>query len=105
MCIRDSEQSFALVMHNSGKEPVYFFAVPHVVRPGTSSTGLHFECLCTGKIYKVPPGAYWYRIVRLQADKNFRAHAVELTHSLVGVSATDATGIYRGQLHATALDH
>jgi hypothetical protein len=95
----ESEKAFAMVVHNTTKEAVYFFAVPHVIRPAASSLGLHFECLCTGKIYKVPPGAFWYRIVRLQTDKTFHAAVAELEHSIIGVSAAEANGIYKNQLH------
>jgi len=100
-----SERSLVLVMHNPQKKPFYFFAVPHVAHPGTSSVGLHFECLCTGKIYKVPPESYWYRVVRLQSDPSFKSQNVELRHSLVGVKSEEAQGIYRKQLHETSLAH
>ncbi|MGZ3683971.1 MAG: hypothetical protein ACXVCI_08965, partial [Bdellovibrionota bacterium] len=96
----ESERAFAMLVHNTTKDPVYFFAVPHLIRPAASSLGLHFECLCTGKIYKVPPGAFWYRIVRLQTDKTFQAAAAELEHSIIGVSAADANGLYKNQLYA-----
>ena len=92
--------AFVLVTENTTKEDVYFFAVPHELNPHHASAGHYFECLCIGRLYKVPPGKFWYRIVRLNLNKSFKTlSGFTITHQIIGVSKAEALGKYKDQLY------
>lgn len=91
-------RSFVLLMKNDSDKDRYFFAVPHLVKPGSAALGHHFECLCNHSVFKVPRGHSWYRIVRLQLSKHFSAASIELTHSIVEVSEAEVQTTYAGKV-------
>ncbi len=88
-----SAKTFVLVMHNPGKTPVAFFAAPHVVHPAEHSLGFKFQCLCINHVFVVPPGEYWYRVVKLLLYSGFRGDALSVRHSVVGVDPKDAARV------------
>lgn len=100
----DTEVPFALVLKNDSTDTLYFFAVPHVASPPEASAGIYFECLCNHRIFAVPPGMTWYRIVRLQSDKLFGAKKLELKHSMVRVKEQEALTVYRKKLYEYGTD-
>lgn len=96
----NSSQPAVLVVENTTDQDLYFFAVPHELRPHEASTGHYFECLCIGKLYKVEAKKTWYRIVRVNLDKNFSGKkSFEIEHQIIGVSKNDALGKYRERLY------
>lgn len=89
-----------LIVENPSDKDVYFFAVPHEMNPSTASAGHYFECLCIGKVYKIPPKSTWYRIVRINLDKSFqKVKAFEIMHKLVGVEKREAETKYKSRLY------
>ena len=92
--------AFVLLTENTTKEDVYFFAVPHELNPHHASAGHYFECLCIGRLFKVPPGKFWYRIVRLSLNNTFKTlSGFKISHQIIGVSRAEALGKYKDQLY------
>lgn len=85
------KKQFVLVWKNESDKPVYFFAAPHQVNPQEWSLGFKFHCLCTNHVYSAQPGEYWYRVVELDLDKNYQGTNLDITHSLIAVSADRQT--------------
>lgn len=79
-------KEFLIGMENTLATPIYFFAAPHVVQPPQYSLGFKFKCLCINHAFTIPPGKFWYRIVRLNIDKDFRGDEFVLKHDLIGIS-------------------
>jgi len=95
-----SSTSAILVVENKTDEELYFFAVPHVLNPHHASAGHYFECLCNSKVYRVPPGKFWYRIVRVNLNSSFqKIKAFEINHQIVGIAKSQALGEYKDQLY------
>lgn len=84
---RGSERTVVLVYKNTGTKKIYFFAAPHAARPVRAALGFEFKCLCINHTYEVEPGEYWYRVVRLDLDKNFEGGELILTHDLATVNS------------------
>lgn len=83
-----SKKTFVLVMHNTTKQPLHFFAAPHHVNPPTASLGFKFKCLCVNHAFKVPSGAFWYRVVQLQLSGKYRGgENLTIMHDLIGIDA------------------
>jgi hypothetical protein len=100
LAAKESSTSAVLVIHNPTDRDLYFLAVPHEVHPAHSSTGHYFECLCIGRLFKVPAKQYWYRIVRINLDKNFsKLSRFKIEHKITGVSETEALGKYKDLLY------
>lgn len=89
---------FVLVIKNESDKDKYFFATPHVVHPEHSALGYHFECLCNHNIFKVPAKSTWYRVVRLQIWKEYKAKKLGLIHTIVGVPEQDALTKFKARL-------
>lgn len=81
---------FILVMKNETQKPIHFFAAPHVVDPPAYSLGFKFKCLCVNHVYTIAPGEIWYRVVRLLLSPKFVGDSINVTHTLIGVSADRA---------------
>ena len=79
-------KEFILGLQNNTDKPVYFFAAPHSVNPPQYSLGFKFKCLCINHAFTVAPGEFWYRVVRLNIDKDFRGDAFSIKHDLIGIS-------------------
>lgn len=83
-----SNKTFVLVIRNTTKQPLYFFAAPHQVSPAAASLGFKFKCLCVNHAFKVAPGAIWYRVVQLQLAEKYRGEGtLEIVHDLIGIDA------------------
>ncbi len=80
------KKRFVLAMENPGKEPVYFFAAPHIVQPDYLAFGFKFKCLCVNHAFEIPPGGVWYRVVELRLSEDFIGDQIEITHSLVSLT-------------------
>ena len=78
-------QRFALVMHNTTRETLYFFAAPHVMTPEENTLGLKFLCLCINQAFQVKPGHVWYRVVELQVDEAHQGRTLRATHRIIGL--------------------
>ncbi len=79
-------KEFILGVKNTIDKPVYFFAAPHSVQPPQYSLGFKFKCLCINHAFTVKPGQFWYRVVRLNIDKDFRGDSFVIKHELIGIS-------------------
>jgi hypothetical protein len=82
---RGSHKILVLVYENKTAQPVYFFAAPHNVAPPESSLGLKLKCLCINQAFEVGPGESWYRIIEVQASKNFLGEGFEIKHTIVAI--------------------
>jgi hypothetical protein len=95
-----NSQSVVLTLKNNSDRDIYFFAVPHEVNPHNASAGHYFECLCIGRLYKVPPQKTWYRIVRINLNKYFESiKEFTISHKIVGVTASEANSKYKDMLY------
>lgn len=79
-------KEFILGMQNNTDKPIYFFASPHSVDPPQYSLGFKFKCLCINHAFTIKPGEFWYRVVRLNIDKDFRGSAFAIKHDLIGIT-------------------
>jgi hypothetical protein len=79
-------KEFILGVKNPTDKPVFFFAAPHSVQPPQYSLGFKFKCLCINHAFTVKPGEFWYRVVRLNIDKDFRGDSFVIKHELIGIS-------------------
>lgn len=77
------DKIFVLVYRNVRDKPVRFFAAPHRLSPEEASLGFDFACLCMNHIYTVPKGYYWYRVVKLSLDDDFKGRSLDVRHTLV----------------------
>src|SRR2546422_10520907 len=82
---RGGHKILVLVYENKTAQPVYFFAVPHNVSPPESALGLKIKCLCINQAFEVGSGDLWYRIIEVQASKNFIGEGFEIKHTIVGI--------------------
>jgi hypothetical protein len=94
-----TSRSFALVIDNKSGSDLYFFATPHVIHPGEAAHRHRFECLCNSKVFKVPKGRVWYRIVRFDLEKDFDKPELEATHTIVGLSEKEVQSKYQKALY------
>ncbi len=89
-----------LIVENKTDQDQYFFAVPHELHPPDASVGHYFECLCVGKVYKIPSKKIWYRIARINLDKTFQnMKKFEIDHKIVGIKKADALTKYAERLY------
>ncbi|MFN7904153.1 MAG: hypothetical protein ACK5P5_03125 [Pseudobdellovibrionaceae bacterium] len=96
---RDSSFSAVLVVKNTTKQDVYFFAVPHEVSPIEASLGHQFFCLCKNLVFKVPPGKVWYRVVNLEISPEFmNIDKFKIEHQIIGISRVEALTQYKNLL-------
>ncbi|HMV42189.1 MAG TPA: hypothetical protein PK079_14420 [Leptospiraceae bacterium] len=79
-------KEFILGMQNQTDKPIHFFAAPHSVDPPQYSLGFKFKCLCINHAFTVKPKEFWYRVVRLNIDKEFRGDSFTIKHDLIGIS-------------------
>lgn len=79
-------KEFILGLQNNTDKPIYFFAAPHSVTPAQYSLGFKFKCLCINHAFTVKPGEFWYRVVRLNIDKDFRGSVFSIKHEMIGIS-------------------
>jgi hypothetical protein len=85
-----ANRAMALVIKNTGKSAVYFYAVPHTVQPAASSLGQLFECLCNGHVYKIGPGKSWVRIARLSYRPNAsKIQSLSIKHEIIGLTEAE----------------
>jgi hypothetical protein len=98
--LRDGSTPFALVIENTADTDYYFFAVPHELNPHHASAGHYFECLCNGRVFKVPAKSTWYRIVRLNLNKSFqKIDKFEISHQIVGLEKNEVMLNYKERLY------
>ncbi|MBC7420965.1 MAG: hypothetical protein H7328_09580 [Bdellovibrio sp.] len=91
---------FALVIENPSSEDYYFFAVPHELNPHHASAGHYFECLCNGRVFKVPAKSTWYRIVRLNLNDSFQnLKTFEINHQIIGLQKNEVLLNYKERLY------
>jgi hypothetical protein len=91
---------FALTIENTSSEDYYFFAVPHELNPHHASAGHYFECLCNGRVFKVPAKSTWYRIVRLNLNESFQnIKKFEINHQIVGLKKSEVMLNYKDRLY------
>ncbi|MCP5467718.1 MAG: hypothetical protein H7A32_00425 [Deltaproteobacteria bacterium] len=83
----NKSKRFILVMKNNSSKTLHFFAAPHELSPPELSLGFKFKCLCLNHVYKIPPGEYWYRVVEIHLDDNFKNKEVNVTHDLIKVDS------------------
>ena len=96
----NSSKPAVLVIENKSAQDVYFFAVPHQVDPVTASAGHFFECLCIGKVYKIPKNSIWYRIVRINLNSSFqKASHFKIEHQIIGLSEKEVQESYSDRLY------
>lgn len=89
-----------LIMKNDSDQDVYFFAVPHEMNPHHASAGHYFECLCIGRVYKVPKKSVWYRIVRINLNNSFeKLKSFEINHKLIGLTKAQVDEQYKDRLY------
>ncbi len=95
-----SATPFALLIKNPGPKDYYFFAVPHELNPHQASAGHYFECLCIGKVFKVPAHSTWYRIVRLNLNESFQnIKNFEINHQIIGLEKSEVLRNYKDRLY------
>ena len=95
-----SSTAFALLIENPGPKDYYFFAVPHELNPHQASAGHYFECLCIGKVFKVPAHSTWYRIVRLNLNESFQnIKKFEINHQIIGLEKSEVLLNYKDRLY------
>lgn len=79
-------KEFVLGMQNNTDKPIFFFASPHNVQPPQYSLGFKFKCLCINHAFTIKPKEFWYRVVRLNIDKDFRGDSFIIKHDLIGIT-------------------
>lgn len=79
-------KEFVLGIQNTSNTPLYFFAAPHSVQPPEYSLGFKFKCLCINHAFSIKPGEFWYRVVKLNIDKDFRGKEFSIKHDIIGIS-------------------
>jgi hypothetical protein len=88
-----------LVIKNTTDKDQYFFAVPHELNPHHASAGHYFECLCIGRVFKVPAKKTFYRIVRLNLNESFSGlKKFEVNHKIIGISEKEALTTYKDRI-------
>lgn len=92
-------RTVVLVVENTTGRDWYFNATPHSILPIEASVAQKFECLCNHSIFNAKKKSFWYRIVRLDLEKDFTAPSIKLTHNIIGVKNADAKGKYKDLLH------
>ena len=96
----DSSYPAVLVVENNTDKDAYFFAVPHEVHPVSASAGHFFECLCIGRLYKVPKKSVWYRIVRININSSFQdVKKFDIEHQIIGKTEAEANGPEKDRLY------
>ncbi len=93
------QKSFVLVVRNTTKKDLYFFASPHVLHPQEHSLGHYFECLCIHHVFRVPANRIWFRIVRLNLDQAGRTAPSAITHTIIGLTTAQVKKEYSKQLY------
>ncbi len=92
--------AFALVVQNDTEKDIYFYAVPHEMNPHHASAGHYFECLCVGRVYRVPAKKVWYRIVRINLNESFKPLiSFEINHKIVGLDKNEAESKYKDKIY------
>lgn len=92
-------RTVVLVVENNTGRDWYFNATPHSILPIEASVAQKFECLCNHSIFNAKKKSFWYRIVRLELEKDFNSSSIQLTHNIIGVKNADAKGKYKDLLH------
>jgi cytochrome c oxidase assembly protein Cox11 len=79
------DRRFVLVVQNTGDQPLYFFAAPHVVQPPDQALGFKFKCLCVNRAYIVGPHETWYRVVEFRLSPDFAGQQLTVMHTIIGI--------------------
>jgi hypothetical protein len=74
-----------LFVKNTSTKKIRFSVAPHETHPAEHALGFHFNCLCNGHIYEVPPQKTWYRIMHLKNKSTENKAEVKLHHVLFPV--------------------
>ena len=97
---REQSKTLVLVVENKSDNDIYFFAVPHEVHPSPASAGHFFECLCVGKVYKIEPKKFWYRIVRINLNSSFQnLSRFDIEHQIIGLTELEFKKSYQDRLY------
>ncbi len=90
----------ALVVQNDSEKDIFFYAVPHEMNPHHASAGHYFECLCVGRVYRVPAKKVWYRIVRINLNESFKPiNSFEINHKIIGIDKNEAESKYKDKIY------
>lgn len=84
------KKRIVLVYQNSTDQEIHFFAVPPSFDPVENAIGFRLLGPADNKIYKVPAGSYWYRVIEFRLGPNFWGESVAITHQLVQVEPSKA---------------
>lgn len=84
------KKKIVMVYHNSSDQEIYFFSAPPSFDPVENSIGFRLVGPSNNKIFKVPPGSNWYRVVEFRLGPNFWGENLTITHTLIQVEATKA---------------
>jgi hypothetical protein len=100
---RGETRQVVLFYRNATKSPVRFFAAPHSVTPARAALGFKFLCLCTSRVYTVPPGGVWYRVVELRVARDFAGDRLTVVHQLLSADEKSAADFRDGMSRKEAL--
>lgn len=96
----NSSKPAVLVIENNGDKDFYFFAAPHEVHPAPASAGHFFECLCVGRVFKIPQKTVWYRIVRINLNSDFQnVKNFKIEHQIFGLTEKEAKTKFAERLY------
>ncbi len=89
-----------LLIHNDTDQEQYFYAVPHELNPHHASAGHYFECLCSGRVYVLPPKKFWYRIARVNLNSTFgKLDTFDINHKVIGLDKAAANSTFKDRLY------
>jgi len=75
------------IWKNPSAKAKSFFVIPHIVSPAKYQSSTPWKCLCTGRIYFVPPRGTFSRVMDVTVTKDTPAGAkLAGTHDVVGSS-------------------
>lgn len=86
---RGQQLRFAMVIENNTDEAMFFYPVPHTMKPEENAYGYQLFCFCTQKIMSIPPKSRWYRIGSLVMTEPFTGNSLTISHTVVGITADE----------------
>ena len=81
---------FAIVIQNTTAKKIYFHLVPHEITPPEYSLGTKFVCLCSGHIFSISPGQFFYRIVSLQNLTPQLGREFTIRHKVIAIDPKES---------------
>lgn len=79
----DEPQRVVLRLNNPRGESLRFWVAPHLPQPHAGDAALMAQCLCTGKVYEVPAGGSWTRVLEFGVRRRGAVTPLGVTHVIV----------------------